>query len=181
MSISGEYELRAHQLQDLLARARTETPTATARALNRSAVSVRAAMASAVKADVGALKVGAVKDKIEIREANPGPRPEASLRVSKRRIALMAFGARQFSYGVRARLKGGADRIPGAFVATMPSGHTGVFKRRGRARLHIDERFGPSLARPFARLWPDVGRRKFVEVLPKNLRSESRFLARSRA
>jgi len=39
----------------------------------------------------------------------------------------------------RAGVTVGRHRFPGSFVATMPSGHKGVFKRRGKARLKIDE------------------------------------------
>jgi hypothetical protein len=35
--------------------------------------------------------------------------------------------------------------IPGAFVATMSSGHTGVFKREGKKRLPIRELRGPAV------------------------------------
>jgi len=42
--------------------------------------------------------------------------------------------ARQTRTGVSV----GRHRFPGSFIATMPTGHTDVFKRRGKARLHID-------------------------------------------
>ena len=35
--------------------------------------------------------------------------------------------------------KGGLDIFEGAFVATMKSGHKGVFKRKGKERLPIKE------------------------------------------
>lgn len=38
--------------------------------------------------------------------------------------------------------RGKRSRIPGAFVATMGSGHKGIFKRKGRARLPIQELLG---------------------------------------
>jgi hypothetical protein len=39
--------------------------------------------------------------------------------------------------------KVGARAFPGAFVATMPTGHTGVFRRRGQSRLPIQEVMQP--------------------------------------
>jgi len=35
----------------------------------------------------------------------------------------------------------GKHYFAGAFLATMPSGHTGIFKRKGEARLPIQEQF----------------------------------------
>src|SRR4030095_16023346 len=79
-----------------------------------------------------------------------------TLSVSTKRIPLIAFAARQTKTGVSYRLPKGRGSIPGAFLATMRSGHTGVFKRErqsvrqsaGRAgitfNLPIDEKFGPS-------------------------------------
>lgn len=53
--------------------------------------------------------------------------------------------------GVKATVvKGKPYRIPHAFVAQMPSGHTGVFARKGKGRLPIRELFGPSIPQMFA-------------------------------
>lgn len=42
--------------------------------------------------------------------------------------------------------KGGAKKgIPHAFIATVSSGHTGVFERVTRKRLPIDQKFGPAV------------------------------------
>ncbi len=41
--------------------------------------------------------------------------------------------------------KSGGKPIPGAFVTTMKSGHTGVYMRKGKERLPVDEAFGPSV------------------------------------
>ena len=51
------------------------------------------------------------------------------------------FGTpRQTKTGATVRGSGGGRRkFPGAFVARMPSGHTGVYKRRGQKRLPIVE------------------------------------------
>lgn len=150
----------------------------TARAINRSAASARTALVRAVAKDVG-LTQKAVRPQMVLREARPGPDPKATLSVSSKRIPLIKFGAKQFSYGVRAKLKGGAKKYPGAFVATMRSGHTGVFRRRGKARLPITELHGPSLGKVFAKHW-SVGIARFREQLPKNLSRELRFASRRR-
>lgn len=40
----------------------------------------------------------------------------------------------------------GKELVKSAFIAVMPSGHRGVFKRVKKARLPIKELYGPSLA-----------------------------------
>ncbi len=52
---------------------------------------------------------------------------------------------RKRSGGVKYKLKGGKAFLPGGFIATMPTGSRGVFARTGRTRLHIEEKFGPSI------------------------------------
>lgn len=48
---------------------------------------------------------------------------------------------------LRAAVKkaGGKKPIPGAFVAQMQSGHTGVFRRVGKKRLPLDQLYGPAI------------------------------------
>ena len=97
-----------------------------------------------------------------------------TLAVTGRRIPLIAFNARETSRGVTYRLPGGRNIVLSGFIATMRSGHRGVFRRasgqgpvntgrrrggRRRAaagdvmvgRLPIVERFGPSLPHAFVR------------------------------
>lgn len=58
---------------------------------------------------------------------------------------LKYFGARQFKFGVRAKLWGRAQRFPGAFISEKLNGH--VFAREGKARLPIGKLWGPSTPR----------------------------------
>lgn len=162
----------------LIRRVRDRAPVAVARAVNKSATSARTALVRAVAKDVG-LTQKTIRPQIVLGAARPGRNPAATLRVPTKRIPLIKFGAKQFSYGVRARLKGGAQKYPGAFVATMRSGHTGVFRRRGKPRLPIAELHGPSLGRVFRNNW-NVGVERFREQLPKNLEREFRFASRGR-
>lgn len=76
---------------------------------------------------------------------------QAILAISGRRIPLMHFGARQTKKGVTYMInkKTGRKLLPGAFIAEMPSGHKGVFKRKGKARLPIAEEYGPDLGEVF--------------------------------
>ena len=55
-------------------------------------------------------------------------------------VRLAEYPHRQIKMGVSYSVnKGKRARLKGAFVATMSTGHKGVFLRRGKARLEIDE------------------------------------------
>ncbi len=63
-------------------------------------------------------------------------RPEATLWLGLNPLPLIKFGKpRQTAQGVRV----GSNVVDGTFVATMPSGHTGVYRRKTKARLPITE------------------------------------------
>jgi hypothetical protein len=77
------------------------------------------------------------------------------LEITGNRIPLIDFAARGpepsrgRGRGVSYRLPGGRSRDPHAFIATMPSGHRGVFKRTGKERNPIIQSHGPSLVNVF--------------------------------
>jgi hypothetical protein len=139
-------------------------------------------MVRAIAQDLG-LKAGDVREKLYVREARPD-QLEARLMASRKRIPIIDFAARGpipsrgKGRGVTARTK--TRRYPHAFIATMGSGHTGVFQRVGLERLPIRELFGASLGRVFAKFMP-AARARAEEQFVKNLQSELRFLVRSRA
>lgn len=67
-------------------------------------------------------------------------------------LSLIHFGARPRKPGTRrpkrgvsVQVMGSRAVIPKTFVAQMPGGGTGVFWRRGKTRLPIDKRLGPSV------------------------------------
>jgi hypothetical protein len=63
--------------------------------------------------------------------------------VSGEPVPLAAYPHRQTQRGVAVEVnKGKRTLIKGSFVASMKSGHAGVFRRRGNARLPIDELLG---------------------------------------
>lgn len=80
-------------------------------------------------------------------------------------IALFKLGATQTASGVRVRMRGS---YRSAFVATMGSGHAGVFKRQGKARLPIRELFGPNPAHDITN-HPDVFMQVLAEVIEERL------------
>lgn len=60
-------------------------------------------------------------------------------------VGLVHLGARQTKSpggGVKVKQAGGIN-LPGAFIARMKNGHQGVFKRRDKRRLKIDEQDAP--------------------------------------
>jgi len=65
---------------------------------------------------------------------------EWALDVSGEPVPLVAYPHRQTAKGVSVEVnRGKRTLIKGSFVSSMKSGHKGVFRRRGKARLPIDE------------------------------------------
>lgn len=63
-----------------------------------------------------------------------------TLAVSGEPVPLVAYPHRQTKKGVSVTVnRGKRTLVKGAFLATLKSGHEGVFRRRGKARLPIDE------------------------------------------
>lgn len=175
ITLVGDKELDA-ALKDYPQRA----TRATVRAMNRAIGSGRTLMVQRIAGDTG-LKSGDVRKAMTLRNAT-AQRLEARLGVGLKRMPLIAFNARGpepsrgKGRGVSYRLKGGAGRIPNAFIATMRSGHRGVFARSGTARLPIRELFGPSLGHVFGKYRPD-GIARAREAFVTNFRSEMKFEA----
>lgn len=162
-------------------------PAVFARALNRTATSVRAVMARDIAGDIG-LRVGTVRDELKVRRAI-GDQLTAAISVSGARIPLEKFGATgplpsRGRGKVRARIGGKSDTYEGAFRARMRSGHVGVFRRVSASsrksagawakNLPIAELKGPSLPHVFGKhlaAWIARGE----EQLVKNLEHEVGF------
>lgn len=94
-------------------------------------------------------------------------------------ISLYKLGATQTRSGVRVR---GRGSYRSAFIANMKSGHAGVFKRQGKARLPIRELFGPNPAHDITNN-PDVFMEVLAEVMeqyltPRYLHEVERLLPR---
>lgn len=71
------------------------------------------------------------------------PGLEWAVNLSGAPVPLIAYPARQTRKGVSVEVnRGKRTLIPGAFIATMRSGHVGVFRRRGKSRLPIKELLG---------------------------------------
>lgn len=149
------------------------------RALNRGIASGRTVMVREMAGDTG-LKSKDIRDALVMIEASQA-RPQASLAARLKRIPLIKFNAKGPvpSYGrgrgVTYRLRGSRGRIENAFIATMKSGHAGVFRRKGKARLGIIELFGPSLGQVFRKFRP-LGLARAQEMFEKNFDHELGFV-----
>lgn len=177
MRITARYEDR--EIRQALLTLRDDATLAIARALNKSIVTVRSASVKEIAKNVGLSQ----KDVRAVMGTKLATRTdlEASVTVTGKRIPLLKFRARQTRAGVSYRLSGGRGQAPGAFIATMRSGHQGVFRRRGRARLPIDELHGPSLPHVFSQGVITAALRRLAKaVMPKNLAHEISFLLRKR-
>lgn len=142
---------------DLLAAAK-DMPEATARALNRTVDQGKVAASREVKAAGYSMKIGEIKKAMRLKRATKSEL-RASIIASGRPIPLIQFSARQTSKGVSVNVLKGRKLIEGAFIATMPSGHRGVFVREPGAKhrkvakgktagwhaLPIRELWGPSI------------------------------------
>jgi hypothetical protein len=171
---------------------RNRLPRVVQRSLFRAGKSGRTAMVRMMRQDTG-LPAKRIRDDIKVETQGFDT---VKLTVSGGRIGLIHFRARGpepsrgRGRGVTYRNPGSPGRLPHAFIATMPTGHRGVFKRdvsrrrargsRGRTQRQdpIVELFGPSLVRVFEKFIPE-GIERTKEQLIKYLRNEvSRALNR---
>lgn len=66
-----------------------------------------------------------------------------AVKVSGDPVPLTAYPFRQTKKGVSVEVnRGKRTLVKGSFVSTMKSGHKGIFRRKGKARLPIQELFG---------------------------------------
>lgn len=93
------------------------------------------------------LKVGDAKGRI--RPITLGGVP-GGVEVDSSPIAIAAFRHRQTKTGVTFYShKSAPSRLGGAFIARVGAGHVGVFQRRGKERLPIEEKFTTGVASSF--------------------------------
>lgn len=127
---------------------REALPKATTRALNKTVKSVQSVAIKLIAKDIGIAQKD-VRKSLHIAKST-WTKPEASLTAGGKRIPIMALKAKQTKAGVTYRSKGGErGSIPGAFIATMKSGHTSVFKRLTKKRNPLIQLYGPSIPKVF--------------------------------
>lgn len=150
---------------------------ATVRSLNRAIVSGQAVIARLIATDTG-LKVKDVKAAFTLSQATDAA-PDASVSAGFKRIPLIQFNAKDSGSKLTKALGGGVSynvgdmrkAIPNAFIATMKTGHRGVFVRVGRKRLPIKELFGPSIGKVFLKFQFD-GQRRAEDAFLANFEHE---------
>jgi hypothetical protein len=136
-------------LARLTALQRPKLDKAVALALVDTAKSAISKGASLIARRTG-LKTGTVKQRIYYDPVRVGAY-QVVVRSSRRPIPLIEFASvRQTGAGVRTGAWGRSQVISSAFIATMPSGHRGVYRRRGPARLPIRQLWGPTIFGTFA-------------------------------
>jgi hypothetical protein len=161
----------AREFEDLQDKVKTK---AIVRALNRTADQAKVHAARQIRDAGYKLPVGQIKAGIRVVKASAAQQT-AALVCKGRPIPLINFSARETAKGVSVSVKGGRKTILGAFVATMPTGHRGVFQRVGSSHkrtvkggkvvwsgLPIKELYGPSLPSAFANEVVQSSLQKFI-------------------
>src|SRR5512139_1372286 len=119
--------------------------SATLRALRKAGATALRDMRAEASKRVRArkrIKASYVRKALTMRRARGSDlaRLEWAVDVSGDAVPLVAYPARQTKKGVSVEVnRGKRTLLKGAFVATMRSGHKGVFRREGMARLPIAE------------------------------------------
>lgn len=157
------------------------------RALNKVAEQAKVAASREIRAAGYKIKASTIKSQIKVRKAGAG-NPVAVVRCYGKVIPMIEFGARQTRDGVSVSVKHGRKIIKGAFIATMPSGHKGVFVRVGNQHkkvngqwhgLPIKQLFGPSVPAAFSNQVIQSALVKLVrDKYPAILEHEIRFAGR---
>jgi len=163
---------------------------ATIRALNNMGAQARTAAARIIREVGYGLKAATVKARLTLIKASAG-RLVVTVRAQGRPIPLIEFQARQTSKGVSVKVLNGRRLIAGAFIATMPSGHRGVYVRKAGARsrkvmtkgkaqwhgLPIQELFGPGVPDALANEAVQRALEALVDdKFPQLLRHEVKYL-----
>ena len=141
-------------LKEMLRSIPKDIPRALARALNKVGKLTHTKILKRIASEYTVTQRELKKRNISLRKAH-FKNLTAIIRISGRRIRLLAFKAKQTKKGVTYKIKKtGRRKLVYGFKesppesgkpTTMPGGHRGVFKRKGRKRLPIIELYGPSV------------------------------------
>jgi hypothetical protein len=141
-----------------------EAHAALARAVNRVTKTVEGRVVRVI-AKQSSIKTSTIRGAIRTQQVKPGSSQalEGKIIATGRPISLKEFGAKQFSFGVRARVWGRVERFPGMFIfggtyrSGIPVGHGHVFYRTGGYSKKsdrdnaIDKKTGPSVPEEMVR------------------------------
>ena len=133
------------EVRRMLASVPKAWPRVAKNAINKTATTVRSKIVKRISKDTG-IKQKAVREQTRLRRASRAFL-QATVSLLGKSIPIINMAARETKKGVTYKAgKGKRTLIPGGFIATMPSGHTGAFMRRHHTRLPIRELFGPNIA-----------------------------------
>jgi hypothetical protein len=155
------------------------------RAINKMIAQVKTGAAREIRDAGYKLKVSDIKKGLKLSYATASSLT-ARVTASGKPIPLAAYGARQTAKGVSVDVLHGRKVITHAFIATMPSGHKGVFIRVGKQHkkragkggtiwsgLPIKELFGPSVPDGMANAAVQAALQRLVlEKFPDILRQQ---------
>lgn len=180
---------KLRQVKAWLKKTQNQSAVVMSRAANKTATWTRTRVVRGVSSEVAA-KQKDVREKIVINRASYAD-TTATVKVTGKRMPLIDFNATQTKAGVRYRLskKGGRQLIRGAFIATMKSGHRGVYAREyaqrvgvsqvgeeGTQRFQREQRLGLA-ARPTS-MQPQTFRRHRVALLRAEARMRGQALGK---
>lgn len=172
------------RVRRLLREVPNQMSTVMSRGINRTARSAIVEIARRIAAKAK-IKQTAIKKGITLHKATRRIW-QATLDLTKKRIPLIVFKARQTKKGISYQIEkaGGRKRIPSAFIQTMPSGHKGVFRRHmpTTKRLPIIEPLGPSIGSLFegaAGIAKDV-QKSTAKKLEKNIDAQIKYILEKR-
>ena len=103
---------------------------------------------------------------------------QSSISVSYKGLPVIFYnGVRQTKKGVTVKMRKDKGRklFRGAFISTMPSGHKGSFRRKGKARLPVLELRGPSVQSIFVEKLPVIEKQS-TQILERVYNSELNFI-----
>ena len=165
---------------------------ATVSALNKTVAQAKTAAAREIRSAGYGLSPSTIKKALIIKKAYPG-KLTASIVASGKPIPLVQYAARATAKGVSVNVLHGRKVVAHAFIATMPSGHKGVFVRQaggkhkpvnkdGRKRwsaLPIRELFGPAIPDALSNATVQQTLQAFIdEKFPQLFEHEIKWLMR---
>ncbi len=121
-------------------------------ALNRTIAQVKTQASRSVRNEIK-LKTKDINNRLMVVRANSSKgaltQMQAIMRVSGKPVPLISYGAKQTKQGVVVHVKNNRTVLKHAFIARMRSGHQGVFIRKGKKRLPIQELYSTRVSDVF--------------------------------
>ena len=124
----------------LLGATSKSVPVVLRRSVTRTIRWVHTRVVRAVSAATG-IQQKRVRRKYTAMWIKRGDPPAAGIKIMDKPTPLIQLHPVRTERGIMFRKGGGQELRAGAFKATMPRGHVGIFKRRGRSRLPIGEQY----------------------------------------